>query len=145
VIELTASNPRQRARVHGTIEALGRRVSYLARHHDRSNKMCEEYNGWTNRETWAANLWIDNERGLYEAVQEEAERIAKTGISFAYVELAHYLEETIEELLDMEEVLSAPPAQRKELISMSKDIGSLYRVNWSEIAKNIMNEIEVSA
>jgi len=107
--------------------------------------VCEEYNGWTNRETWATNLWIDNERGLYEAVQEEAERIAKTGISFAYVELAHYLEETIEELLDMEEVLSAPPAQRKELINMSKDIGSLYRVNWSEIAKNIMSELEVSA
>ena len=32
--------------------------------------MCEEYNGWTNRETWATALHINNDQGLYEAVQE---------------------------------------------------------------------------
>lgn len=28
------------------------------------------YNGWTNYETWAANLWISNEYGWYLEVQE---------------------------------------------------------------------------
>ena len=25
----------------------------------------QEYNGWSNRETWATKLWIDNDQGLY--------------------------------------------------------------------------------
>jgi hypothetical protein len=45
----------------------------------------------------------------------------------------------------MEEVLSAPPAQRKELINMSSDIGSLYRVNWWEIAESFLSEMDVNA
>lgn len=31
------------------------------------------YNGWTNYETWAVKLWLDNEQGSYYAMQEMAE------------------------------------------------------------------------
>jgi hypothetical protein len=30
------------------------------------------YNGWTNYETWAVKLWIDNEQGTYEYWREAA-------------------------------------------------------------------------
>lgn len=30
----------------------------------------KEYNGWTNYETWAVALWIDNEQGTQEAIRE---------------------------------------------------------------------------
>ncbi len=33
----------------------------------------QEYNGWSNRETWAVNLWISNERGSYEQVKALAD------------------------------------------------------------------------
>lgn len=32
-------------------------------------KMCEKFEGWTNHETWATNLWIDNTYGLYITAQ----------------------------------------------------------------------------
>ena len=99
--------------------------------------MCEQYNGWTNRETWATALWIDNDQGLYYNAKQMT-----AGYDGDVRGLADALEEWIGELLDMESVLSAPQAQRKEIILMSSDIGSLYRVNWYEIAENHMSEMK---
>jgi hypothetical protein len=31
------------------------------------------YNGWKNRETWSASLWIDNDQGSYNAAREIAQ------------------------------------------------------------------------
>ena len=112
--------------------------------------MCEEYNGWTNRETWATALHINNDQGLYEAVQEMAKNTieefkGEPDEQDGTNSLGDAIEEMIGGLLDMEEVLSAPPAQRREIINMSRDIGSLYRVNWREISESFLSEIEVSA
>jgi hypothetical protein len=99
--------------------------------------MCEKYNGWTNRETWATALWLDNEQSTHEVMHTMAEEYGKeTNL------LPDMIEDFVTELLDMESVLSAPPAQRKELISMSSDIGSLYRVNWYEIAEHYLSGIK---
>ena len=100
--------------------------------------MCEQYNGWTNRETWATALWIDNDQGLYYNAQTMAE-----GYNEDQRGLADALEEWITEMLDFEELLSSPPAQRKILVSMSSDIGSLYRVNWWEIAESYLSEMKL--
>jgi len=39
--------------------------------------MCEQFNGWSNRETWATALWIDNDQYMcelaYEYTQTRAE------------------------------------------------------------------------
>jgi len=97
----------------------------------------QEYNGWSNRETWATKLWVDNDEGLYYHAKDMASGYGnedKRG-------LADGLEEWITELLDMEQVFTAPPAQRKALIMMSSDIGSLYRVNWYEIAESLLSEL----
>ena len=32
----------------------------------------ETYNGWKNYPTWAVNLWLENDRGLYETALEIA-------------------------------------------------------------------------
>lgn len=91
--------------------------------------MCKEYNGWTNRETWATNLWIDNEFGLYQRVQE------LTKESETIHELSDNIKELVEEFFDMENLFA-----NRELLVMMSDIGSLYRVNWAEIARNIWEE-----
>lgn len=97
--------------------------------------MCDTYNGWTNRETWATKLWLDNDEGLQNLTQEMTENHDSTS------GLADSLKDFVTELLDMEEVLSRPVAQRRELISMSSDIGSLYRVNWFEIAEAYQSDL----
>lgn len=35
-----------------------------------SQTVTTEYNGWTNRETWLTNLWLNIDMGSYEQLQE---------------------------------------------------------------------------
>lgn len=96
----------------------------------------EEYNGWTNRETWAVNLWLDNDRALYERVsamaqntfeEYEGEPDQNDGL--------WTLQEAIKDLLDEVFTWSNYNLVSQELLSMRDDIGSLWRVNWREIAE----------
>ena len=106
----------------------------------------QEYNGWTNRETWATMLHIDNDQGL----QEQAHDYARTSweehqnddpndpeanVSFALYCLADSLENWFDDLAgDFTELPSG-------VYYMLRDIGSLYRVNWREIAEALLDNI----
>lgn len=99
--------------------------------------MCEEYNGWTNRETWATALHLNNDQGLYETVRdwassnwEEQESEAE-----AVSVLAESIEDFVTELLETDWDGVKP---------MRYDIGSLYRVNWREIAESFISEMAVA-
>lgn len=92
--------------------------------------MCEEYQGWTNRETWACNLWLDNDKGIYEDILpliDEANEAYK---------LADSIQEYMENRLDLRNWNLIT----QDLISMVEDIGSLWRVNWREIAESKLSE-----
>lgn len=97
-------------------------------------KMCEKYEGWTNHETWATNLWIDNTYGLYITAQglaKESENI---------YDLADKLRDLVEGLFDYDSV-----KRNHELFLMLTDIGSLYRVNWKEVAEHQLSAAKESA
>lgn len=79
----------------------------------------EQYNGWTNRETWAASLYLNNDEGLYSMARE--------------CESPEALEEMIEELKDERE-------GNKLLTMMFDEIGSLWRVNWQEVWEGLQDE-----
>lgn len=95
--------------------------------------MCEQYNGWTNRETWATALHINNDEGLLSPILEVAQLHESVG------ELADEIEAFIDEVLTFENI-----STNRQAFMMLQDIGSLYRVNWYEIAGTFMNE-KVSA
>ena len=39
--------------------------------------MGEKYNGWSNYETWATKLWLDNDEGTYSYWQERTREIVR--------------------------------------------------------------------
>ena len=104
--------------------------------------MSEEYNGWSNRETWATALHINNDQGLYEtakdytitAVEHHPSTEDGSGQNEAIYCLADTLENFVTELLD---------ADWDGVKSMRYDIGSLWRVNWQEIADSFISEMLV--
>jgi hypothetical protein len=96
--------------------------------------MCQEYNGWTNRETWAVNLWITNDYGMskdleiyFQELHQDGEEVIETTPEIMR-NYAEHLESYVNELLEFENL-------NRTTYSMLTDIGSLYRVNWREIAE----------
>lgn len=109
-----------------------------------------EYNGWTNRETWALNLWLSNDQGLYEMTRERVgEAVSEytagyeqgDGMNLSDI-LPRIAGEAVksltEELLDPERQLMTP----ENIITILQDVGSLYRVNWDEIGASFLDSIE---
>ncbi len=88
---------------------------------DRNN----EYQGWTNRETWAVNLWLSNDQGLYNWVND-LKANTNSPLEFADA-LKSYVEDDLKEYANESE-------RGSEIRTMFDDIGSLWRVEWKEIA-----------
>ena len=112
------------------------------------------YNGWSNRETWAMALWISNEQSWSEDIDSIASEVIKpyfeapewlnedsrytwTFQDFGVYQsrmanrvMAHRIEEYMNEYLDIDEGLMAA----SNIIKILYDIGSMYRINYDEIA-----------
>lgn len=93
--------------------------------------MCQEYNGWTNRETWATALHIDNDEGLLNPVLNVTKLHNNTR------ELADEIQAfIIDDVLNFDNISTNHTA-----FLMLCDIGSLYRVNWYEIAESYISNV----
>ncbi len=92
------------------------------------------HNGWANYETWAVNLWLDNEEHSQQMLRCFAEsaiedcQIDGSGKSEAIYECSRAIREFIEE--------NVP-----ELDGLFADLlnGALSEVNWREIAEHAVN------
>jgi hypothetical protein len=103
----------------------------------------DEYNGWANRETWACNLWLTNDQGLYELTMERVREAAPTDwrVLVTAGEAACTAGEAVrslwDEVTDPEEHLLAA----ETIVTMVKDVGSDYRINWDEIGAAFLETI----
>jgi hypothetical protein len=118
--------------------------------------MTTDYNGWTNRETWATALHINNDQWLQELADDyaqtahnehKADEEEEMGASCDAVAcLADTLESWIsEDLLTLENISANPftgKTANEGLWMMLNDIGSLYRVNWRELAEAWLSDIK---
>ena len=103
------------------------------------------YNGWTNYETWVANLWI-GEGYAYgvDAVAERAEELVKDEIdrlSFdPRQDAAHTLADELEEIVEeqINERLSSIPAVGLEIDLLGRAISA---IDWVEIAEHFTADV----
>jgi hypothetical protein len=107
----------------------------------------ETYNGWTNRETWAVSLHLNNDEGLYydlarileEAFLEDVDGSTREGWISGVSSAEESLSEWVEEILSFdywEENGGMPHG----IQLMKNDVGSLWRVNWREIVEAELEE-----
>lgn len=89
------------------------------------------YQGWTNYETWAVKLWLDNEQSTYSEVTEQARQ---QGINGVY-DLAQWLESFTEEVYVTDQ---APTSGLAADLFMS----AWQNVNWREIAEAYLADAE---
>jgi hypothetical protein len=100
-------------------------------------KVCDQYNGWTNRETWATKLHLDNDEYFNDCAWELARKWNDANKELFVYELGEWIKNWIEDdLLVLENV-----SNNSQLWLMLTDIGSLYRVNWQEIAQTYVEEL----
>jgi len=92
--------------------------------------------GWANRETWAVKLHWDNNEGDYHYFTDQAKEYKNAGKS-SY-EFADFLKDKADEIKDM--VINGDA--NEEAKSFIDDVGSLWRVDWVEIAEEYYNEVE---
>ena len=110
------------------------------------------YNGWTNYETWAVALWIDNDEGMADQRVElgrRANELARPTEVLTREESAAYDYSKM-----LQEWVEAEVDEARALLSRLGSFGgglcsdfigaSLSEVNWSELAKTWLEE-EVSS
>jgi hypothetical protein len=95
-------------------------------------KEAEKYNGWTNYETWAVSLWIDNEESSYRYWRQEAARYQQdiADKEDAICGLAGQLKQEISDEAPTDE-----PSVYSDLLN-----AALSEVNWAEIAENWLRD-----
>jgi hypothetical protein len=92
----------------------------------------DTYNGWSNRETWACHLWLSNEESLYHWAEETVCLEGADGLREGLEQLQAAIVDTSDSYAYAEGtglVLYARDAR----LALG-DIGSLWRVDWEEVA-----------
>lgn len=98
------------------------------------------YNGYTNYETWSVSLWIDNDEGTYNYIQDSLTDIYNNAESSEYLnkdqsaikEMESFLENWVEENNPIQDA------------SMYSDLlgAAISSVNFYEIAENWLETIK---
>lgn len=88
--------------------------------------MSETYEGWSNYETWAVKLWIDNDFTAYNHWQEVLRKLNRNERA-----TAHLADRLRDEIAGARPPM--PPGLYADMLTAALDA-----VNWAEIAADLM-------
>jgi hypothetical protein len=88
--------------------------------------MADNYNGWSNYETWLVKLWMDNDEISYHCYLQMARE------SINVYELSKELEQNFDDCFPLE----------KSSVYTDLLNSALKEVDWYEIAESLMEEIK---
>lgn len=99
------------------------------------------YNGWTNYETWATALWIDNEEGSYGEARRIVSEVVTTAVQSEWDQAhagrcANALKDWAEEWFIDPFTEDSPAGLHADLLR-----AAWSEVNWYEIAENMLQEL----
>jgi hypothetical protein len=102
------------------------------------------YNGWTNYETWAVTLWMDNDEGAQDYWRDRAQEAlkeAKENPSDTFTPAEDAALALMNEIKDQHE--EAQP----EVTGVFADLinAAMSEVNWHEIAEHYVTEVAEEA
>ena len=89
--------------------------------------MTEQYNGWANRETWALQLNLTNDQGLYEWALEHVLPEVENDPNVSPMRVGQLVKDFAEWLID------ECPGQAADC--MRADVGSFWRVDVAELGE----------
>ena len=92
---------------------------------------CEEYNGWTNRDTWADNLPLSNKQDWYQGAIDKVAAQLHIAADTSPV----YMGDVLREYWDTD-IFCDPDLELEWEVIVLRDVGSEWRVNWTEIAEH---------
>ena len=104
-----------------------------------------QYNGWTNYETWAVVLWIDNDQGSYTYWREQADlhyehaadrKNAHEGLWTRRPAARSTLAAQIKEEFEEASPLAEQPTVYSDLLA-----AALGEVDWHEIADYLIEDV----
>jgi hypothetical protein len=102
--------------------------------------MSEGHNGWTNYETWAVNLWMDNERGQQDYWSDEARQCFDEAAADGFLTRADYASIALADRIKDEHERAASEMLQSCVYAQGPlaDLlnGALSAVNWDEIARS---------
>ena len=107
----------------------------------------EDYNGWTNRETWAVKLWYGDDETLHGIVKMELQpylnelKESDSDVNDVLFAVTNHLQYIYEEyiafpILTLE--YERPILQNARM--MLSDMGSKWRIQWREIAEHYVSD-----
>jgi type IV secretory pathway TrbF-like protein len=93
-------------------------------------------NGYSNRETWALALWLDNDHGLRNMVVEKITSLVVEDRSRDDVTTmtGDYVRGLYDDLWEA----ASQPGAYVDVLNMLQDVGSGWRINWHELAKGYL-------
>ena len=111
--------------------------------------MSETYNGWTNRETWAFMLHINNDQGIQCEIHEKVREASVDDYGdlmeheWARVEnVAEALREWYDDVTSGDywrDTFATETPRGVEL--MREDVGSKWRIDWRECAEFLLDDV----